>query len=135
MTWSAYACWKYVIIKPLRRVAFPMSGRKQCCPCPLFTKKDDKQLLKSYRPISLLPICGRALERLLYNSMFEFFIQNNLISPNQSGFRRADSCINQLISITGEICKSFDDGYKVRVYLLIYRKHLTKHGSKVFTTN
>ena len=30
---------KPLLIKPLRRVAFPMSGRKQCCPCPLFTKK------------------------------------------------------------------------------------------------
>ena len=45
--------------------------------------------------------------------MFEFFIQNNLITPNQSGFKTGDSCINQLISITQEICKSFDDGYKV----------------------
>ena len=45
-------------------------------------KKDDKQLLKNYRPISLLPICGKVLERILYNSMFEFFIQNNVITPN-----------------------------------------------------
>ena len=46
--------------------------------------------------------------------MFEFFIQNNLITPNQSGFKTGDSCINQLISITHEIYKSFDDGYEVR---------------------
>ena len=35
-----------------------------------------QQLLKNYPPISLLPICRKVLERLLYNSMFEFFIQN-----------------------------------------------------------
>ena len=46
--------------------------------------------------------------------MFEFLIQNNLIIPNQSGFKTGDSCINQLISITHEIYKSFDDGYEVR---------------------
>ena len=46
--------------------------------------------------------------------MFEFFIQNNLITPNQSGFKTGDSCINQLISITHEIYKSFDDGYEVQ---------------------
>ena len=45
--------------------------------------------------------------------MFEFFIQNNLITPNQSGFKTGDSCINQLIFITYTIYKSFDDGYKV----------------------
>ena len=51
-------------------------------------------------------ICGKVLEWLPYNSVFEFFIQNNLITSNQSGFKAGDSCINQLISITHEIFKS-----------------------------
>ena len=58
-------------------------------------KKGDKQILKNYRPISLLPIAGKIFERLLYDRMFEFFIENNLISNNQSGFRPGDFCINQ----------------------------------------
>ena len=45
--------------------------------------------------------------------MFTFFIENNLISPNQSGFRRGDSCVNQLLAITHEIYKSFDEGFEV----------------------
>ena len=61
--------------------------------------------MTNYRPISLLPIYGKVLERLLYKSMFEFFIQNDLITPNQSGFKTGDSCINQLISITHKIYK------------------------------
>ena len=32
-----------------------------------------------------------------------------IISPNQSGFRPGDSCVNQLIAITYKIYKSFDD--------------------------
>ena len=31
--------------------------------------------------------------------MFKFFIENKFISSNQSGFKRGDSCINQLLSI------------------------------------
>ena len=46
--------------------------------------------------------------------MFEYFIQNDLISPCQSGFKPGDSCTNQLISITHEIYQSFDDGFEVR---------------------
>ena len=46
--------------------------------------------------------------------MFSFFIENDLISQNQSGFKPGDSCINQLLSITHEICKSFDDAWEVR---------------------
>ena len=76
-------------------------------------KKGDKQILKNYQPISLLPIAGKIFERLLYDRMFEFFIANNLISKNQSGFRPGDSCINQLVSITPEIYQSFDDNLEV----------------------
>ena len=70
--------------------------------------------MENYRPVSLLPICGKIFERLIYNSLFEFFISNKLISSNQSGFKPGDSCINQLLSITHEIYKSFDDRYEVR---------------------
>ena len=48
-------------------------------------KKGDKQILKNYRPISLLPVCGEIFEKLIFNEMFKFFIENDLISPNQSG--------------------------------------------------
>ena len=60
-------------------------------------------MLKNYRPVSLLPICGKILERLMFNEMFEFFIENKLISSSQFGFKPGDSCISQLLSITYEI--------------------------------
>ena len=58
--------------------------------------------------------------------MFEFLIQDNFIAPNQSGFKTGDSCINQLISITHEIYKSFDDGYEVRSVFLDISKAFDK---------
>ena len=82
--------------------------------------------LQHYRPVSLLPICGKIFERLIYNSLFEFFIANELISSNQSGFKPGDSCINQLLSITHEIYKSFDDGYEVRGVFLDISKAFDK---------
>ena len=56
-------------------------------------KKDDKQCL-NYRHISLLPICGKIFEKLIFNEMFKFFIENELISSNLLGFKPGDSCIN-----------------------------------------
>ena len=38
-------------------------------------KKGDKQVSRNYRPVSLLPIRGKILERLLYNNLIEFFIE------------------------------------------------------------
>ena len=75
--------------------------------------KNDKQSPANYRPISLLPICGKIFERLLYDEKFNFFITNHLISTNQLGFKPGDSCTNQLLSITHEIYALFDEGYQV----------------------
>ena len=97
-------------------------------------KKSHKQILKSYRPVSLLPICGAIFERLIYNSLFEYFIENDLISPNQSGFKPGDSCTHQLISIMHEICRSFDDGFEVRGVFLDISKAFDKvsHNSLIY---
>ena len=62
----------------------------------------------------MLPIFGKNLERLLIKEMFNFFIENELISSNQSGFKLGDSCINQLLSITHDIYESFNLGLEVR---------------------
>ena len=74
----------------------------------------------------LLPICGKIFERSIYSSLFEFFIANELISSNQSDFKPGDSCINQLLSITHEIYKSFDNGYEVRGVFLDISKVFDK---------
>ena len=48
------------------------------------------------------------------------------ISSNQSGFKLGDSCINQLLSITHEIYKSFDVGLEVRSVFLDISKAFVK---------
>ena len=77
-------------------------------------KKGDKKTVINYCPVSLLPICGKIFERLLYNEVLTFFLENQLILLKQSGFRPRDSCINQLVSINHEILSTFDIGLKVR---------------------
>ena len=67
---------------------------------------------KNYRPISLLPICSKIFEGLIYNEIFTFFTDNNLILPNQSGFRPGYSCINQLIALMTEMRGVFFDTSK-----------------------
>ena len=54
-------------------------------------KKDDKQCFKNYHPTSLLPIYEQFFETLIFNEMFKLFIENELISPNQLGFKLGDS--------------------------------------------
>ena len=77
-------------------------------------KKESKQFIKNYRPVSLLLICDKIFQRLIYNEVYTYLIDNNLISSHQSSFKVGDFCINQLLSITHEIYKSFDEGFEVR---------------------
>ena len=71
-------------------------------------KKNDKQLVNNYRPISLLPIFGKILEKIIFNNIYNFLLEENLLNSNQSGFRPSDSFINQLFAITHEIFEAFD---------------------------
>ena len=66
--------------------------------------------------------------------MFGFFLDKDLISANQSGFKPEDSCMNQLLSITHNIYKSFDDGYGVRSVFLDISKAFDKvwHDGLIF---
>ena len=49
-----------------------------------------------------------------------------MISPNQSGFRPGDYCVNQLLAITHEIYRSFDGGLEVRGVFLDISKAFDK---------
>ena len=66
-------------------------------------KKTDTQLVKNYRPISLLPIFGNLFEKIIFNKIYNFLLEERLLNPNQSGFRPSDSSANQLLEITHEI--------------------------------
>ena len=42
-------------------------------------KKEEKKLLKNYRPISLLPIFSKIFERVIYNSLFNHLSVKNFL--------------------------------------------------------
>ena len=80
---------------------------------------------KLHRPVSLLPLFSEIFE-LIYNAMLKHLLDSNLISSNQTGFKPSDSCINQLIAITHDIFKGFDDGLQIRGLFLDISKAFDK---------
>jgi len=89
-------------------------------------KKDSKQSVKNYRPISLLPIFSKIFEKILFAKMYNYFIENDLITKNQSGFRPNDSVTNQLISLVESIHSSLDINLDVRSVFLDMSKAFDK---------
>ena len=85
---------------------------------PIF-KKEDKQLIKNHRPISLLPICDKILENIIFNNLYNRLITHHLVSKKQSGFRRGDSTSKQLIDHVNDIHHAFDSTKPIEVRAII----------------
>ena len=76
-------------------------------------KKDDKSLPSNYRPISLLSSIGKAIERCVHKHLYNYVIDNDLITPLQSGFKHDGSTNFQLIHTYHSFCEAFDSGKEV----------------------
>ena len=97
---------KIIFTNCMRQGVFPEIWK--CANVVPVHKKNKNNVNSNYRSISLLPIFGKILEKLMYDSLYTHFVFCDLLDPNQSGFRPGDSTVNQLISITHEIFKVFD---------------------------
>ena len=63
---------------------------------PLF-KQGERSDLNNYRPISIVPIVAKVFERIIYDQLYSYLTENNLISSCQSGFRSLHSTITALL--------------------------------------
>ena len=43
-------------------------------------KKNDKQIASNYRPVSLLPLCSKIFEKLIFNELFNFFCEQYTVA-------------------------------------------------------
>ena len=51
---------------------------------------------------------SKIFEKCIYDCLYAYFEDNKLFSGCQSGFRKGDSCISQLLAITHDIFLRFD---------------------------
>ena len=87
-------------------------------------KKNNRQVKSNYRPISLLPLCGKILEKIIFDQVYAFLDENRLISTMQSGFRSGDSCIYQ--AYTSDIYLNFENYEETRALFLDISKAFDK---------
>ena len=66
-------------------------------------KKNDKQFVTNYRLVPLLPIFGKIFEKIIFNRVYNFLLEGNIMNANHSGFCPSNVCVNQLIAITHKI--------------------------------
>lgn len=88
---------------------------------PLF-KSGSPTETNNYRPISILPILSKLLERFVHTSFSDYLEAHKLLTIAQSGFRRLHSTITSLLQVTNRWLQNIDKGLVTGVVFIDLRK-------------
>ena len=85
-------------------------------------KGGDRDDLGNYRPISVLPTVARIFKKLVYDQMYAYFLNNDLLGDRQFGFRSLHSTALALSKVTNTWLLNLDSGRMSSVVLLDIQK-------------
>ena len=84
---------------------------------PVF-KAGKKELVSNYRPISVLPCFSKILEKIMYNRVYKYLMENNLLFQKQFGFREGHSTSHAIVNLVSNIYNSFNENkFTVGVFI------------------
>ena len=78
---------------------------------PVF-KSGDAQCLNNYRPISLLPVISKLMEKIVHKRLMNFMVKNNLLYEHQYGFQKKNSTVHPIMQLVKHITDSSDKSSK-----------------------
>ena len=88
---------------------------------PVF-KKGEKSDLNNYRPISVIPVVSKVFEKIVYDQLYQYLNDNQLLSSCQSGFRSLHSTLTALLEATNSWSVSIDNGFLNGVVFIDIKK-------------
>ena len=106
----------YIINLSIKQGIFP-DNLKIAKVIPIF-KQGSRLLCDNYRPISVLPTLSKIFEKCIYYQLISYFSSENIIIPNQYGFKPGSTTMDCLVDLIEEISTSLDQGnYAVSIFL------------------
>jgi len=85
-------------------------------------KKDQKEDLGNYRPVSLTSVSGKIKEQFILSAVTRHVKDNQGIRPIQHGFMKDKSCFTNLISFSDQVAHLVGEGKAVDVICLDFSK-------------
>ena len=104
------------IVRPLRHICqlsltegnFP-DELKIAKIIPLY-KANDPSMFNNYRPISLLSIFSKILEKVMYDRLYQYLIKFELLYDYQFGFQKGKSTYMAIICLLDELVSAIEKG-------------------------
>ena len=103
------------------------------CITPLF-KESDASNPSNYRPISIFPCLGKVCERIIHTQLYGYFTEQNLLTEDQSGFRKGHSTGSCLVDFLGNIYTNIDKGNLCGVLFLDLKKAFDMVDHSILTS-
>ena len=96
-------------------------------------KKKNTNLIKNFSPVSLLPIFSKIFERLIFNSLFNYFMQSKLFTECQLGFIPGTHTLHNCCQLHMKSIKVSTLTHRLTrgEFFLIFQKPLIKSSMKV----
>ena len=107
---------RIIFNKSLANGEFP-KNMKLAIVKPLYKGKC-KLEISNYRPISLLPVLSKILEKIVNFRLVKFFDKYKIMYEGQYGFRKNRSTVDAILDVTGNIVDGFNKGmYTMGVFI------------------
>ena len=85
-------------------------------------KSGDEMVFSNYRPVSVLPVFSKLLERLVYNRLISHINDNKLLYEYQFGFQKGKSTYLAIMMLVDKITEALDQGESVVGVFLDFSK-------------
>ena len=107
---------QYIFSNSLAQGIFP-EEMKIARITPIY-KGGDKENVVNYRPISVLPCFSKILERIMYNRLYLYLTENNLLCNKQFGFKKGHSTGHAIAQLADQIHEMFNKNiYTLGVFI------------------
>lgn len=110
----------FIVNMSLETGKFP-SQMKEAVVVPIF-KSNDKKILGNYRPITLLPIFSKLLEKVVKIQLVNYLESTHFFSANQFGFKKGLSTEDALLNFISKLIHNKNDGNKTAGLFLDFQK-------------